>query len=166
MSREAIAGRIGERFGWRQHRGRWAVRSCRDLLVRLERGGLLRLPPPRRRRNFIERRRLVMRAEEAGGAAAPIGRVLAGPLVVRQRTAASHGSQCARKRVGTDRRMRPRRPGAIGTPSSRRSAQPRGQSECSVTAARLSLQLDAATQNREIGTDPSCRGIPGLGGLP
>lgn len=83
LSREAIARRVCKRFGWRQHSGHWAVRSCRNILERLERGGSLRLPPAQRRGNFIDRRRLVIPTEEAAPAAAPIGPVLAGPLVVR-----------------------------------------------------------------------------------
>ncbi len=35
-------------FGWRRPNGLWAVRSARQLLVRLEEAGLLHLPPPRR----------------------------------------------------------------------------------------------------------------------
>lgn len=51
--------------------------------MRLEQGGLLRLPPAQRRGNYFDRRRLVVPTEEAAGTAAPIGAVLAGPLVVR-----------------------------------------------------------------------------------
>jgi len=51
--------------------------------MRLERGGLLRLPALRRRGNFVERRHLVIPAQEAVPVVPPIGPVLAGALVVR-----------------------------------------------------------------------------------
>ncbi|MBI4706162.1 MAG: hypothetical protein HY744_34130 [Deltaproteobacteria bacterium] len=35
-------------FGWTRPDGRWAVDSCRLLLLRLHRRGLLQLPPPLR----------------------------------------------------------------------------------------------------------------------
>jgi len=87
-TRQDIAQRVSRRFGWREPGGKWAVSSCRLLLARLERRGLITLPAPRRKGNFFERRRVaaesVPDAEllEGTGAAAELVEVDA-PLEVR-----------------------------------------------------------------------------------
>jgi hypothetical protein len=48
QTRQEIAGAACRLFGWRCDSGAWAVRASRDLLVRLERAGLIRLPAARR----------------------------------------------------------------------------------------------------------------------
>lgn len=52
--RKALSKKVCEALGWYQENGRLKDRSCRDVLSRLERTGLIKLPPlrlaPRRRR--------------------------------------------------------------------------------------------------------------------
>jgi predicted transposase YbfD/YdcC len=47
-TRQQIARETCRLFGWRRPNGAPPVRACRELLVRLERMGFIRLPPPRR----------------------------------------------------------------------------------------------------------------------
>lgn len=47
-TRQALARELCRAFRWRRPNGAWAVRSARDVLVRLEEAGLIRLPAPRR----------------------------------------------------------------------------------------------------------------------
>jgi hypothetical protein len=46
--RYALSVKVCEVFGWYQENGRPKDRSCRAVLARLERDGLIQLPPPRR----------------------------------------------------------------------------------------------------------------------
>jgi hypothetical protein len=46
--RKGLSRKVCEVLGWHQENGRLKDRSCRDVLSRLERAGLIRLPPPRR----------------------------------------------------------------------------------------------------------------------
>ena len=46
--RSALSKRVCRTLGWYQHNGRLKDRSCRDVLLKLEALGLLRLPPRRR----------------------------------------------------------------------------------------------------------------------
>ena len=48
-TRQHIAREVCRMYGWRQTSGEPSVRACRDLLVRLDAKGLIRLPPPIRR---------------------------------------------------------------------------------------------------------------------
>lgn len=48
-TRQHIAREVCRMYGWRQASGEPSVRACRDLLVRLDAKGLLRLPPPIKR---------------------------------------------------------------------------------------------------------------------
>jgi len=57
-TRQDIAQRVSRLFGWREPSGRWAVSSCRLLLARMERRGLITLPTRRRKGNFYDRRRV------------------------------------------------------------------------------------------------------------
>ena len=84
-TRQDLARRVSRTFGWRDSSGKWAVDSCRLLLVRLERRGLIALPAPRRKGNFFERRRAVAEpAHDSGQAVAAPGVVEVGaPLLVR-----------------------------------------------------------------------------------
>ena len=47
-TRQQIARETCRLFAWRRPNGTPPVRACRELLVRLERMGVIRLPPPRR----------------------------------------------------------------------------------------------------------------------
>lgn len=47
-TRQQIAREVCRVFGWRRPNGAPPVRACRELLVRMERMDILRLPPPRR----------------------------------------------------------------------------------------------------------------------
>ncbi len=47
--RQGLARRVCQQFGWRRPNGDLAVRSCLELLLRLERYGYLKLPPSRSR---------------------------------------------------------------------------------------------------------------------
>ena len=66
-TRQEIAQRVSRRFGWREPGGKWAVSSCRLLLVRLERRALITLPAPRRTGNFFERRRAAAESAPQAG---------------------------------------------------------------------------------------------------
>ena len=48
QTRQAIAREVCRTFSWRRPNGIYAIRSVRQLLVRLEQAGHVRLPPPRR----------------------------------------------------------------------------------------------------------------------
>lgn len=83
-TRQDMARRASRIFGWREPSGKWAVSSCRLLLARLERQGLITLPAPRRKGNFFERRRAAAPAADEGAALAMTGVVTMGaPLEVR-----------------------------------------------------------------------------------
>lgn len=47
-TRQGLARQVCRAFGWRRSNGAWAVRSTRQLLIRLEELGVIRLPAPRR----------------------------------------------------------------------------------------------------------------------
>lgn len=49
QTRQDIARQTCRMFRWRRPNGAWAVRSARDVLVRLDREGVIRMPAPRRR---------------------------------------------------------------------------------------------------------------------
>ncbi len=67
-TRQQIARETCRLFGWRRPNGVPPVRGCRNLLVRLERMGVVRLPAPRR-----------VRAEAKPGLPALDGAFLLGP---------------------------------------------------------------------------------------
>ena len=46
-SRQDLAREICRTFRWRRPNGTWAIRGARELLIRLEKAGALRLPAPR-----------------------------------------------------------------------------------------------------------------------
>jgi len=48
ITRQEIVRQTCRAFGWRRDNGAWALRSARQLLVRLDRAGVIRLPAPRR----------------------------------------------------------------------------------------------------------------------
>ncbi len=48
ITRQEIARQACRLFGWRRDNGEWAVRAVRQLLVRLDRAGVIALPAPRR----------------------------------------------------------------------------------------------------------------------
>ncbi len=56
-SRQRIAEMICRRFGWRRPNGARPIRACCNLLVRLERIGVIRLPAPRRKSTHQSRAR-------------------------------------------------------------------------------------------------------------
>ncbi len=80
LSGEALAHAVARHFQWTRPTGELAVSSCRLLLGRLARRGLLRLPAPQRPGNFRARR--APPAVEADAAREP-GPAPTGPLVVR-----------------------------------------------------------------------------------
>jgi hypothetical protein len=47
-TRQDLAREVCRAFRWRRANGTWAIRNVRDLLIRLEEAGHVRLPPPRR----------------------------------------------------------------------------------------------------------------------
>jgi len=47
-TRQGLAREVCRRFGWRRPNGAWAIRSARDLLVRLDQMGIIELPAARR----------------------------------------------------------------------------------------------------------------------
>lgn len=61
--RRALSMNVCEVLGWYQENGRLKDRSCRDVLSRLERSGLIRLPPPRRAPSFRRPIALTARTE-------------------------------------------------------------------------------------------------------
>lgn len=76
LTRQALAREVCRRFGWRRPSGAWAIRSARDLLVRLERMGIIDLPAARRaqgrpRREAIETAALDLNCENVGGEPKP-----------------------------------------------------------------------------------------------
>jgi hypothetical protein len=73
--RFALSKRVCEELGWVQHNGRLKDRSCRDVLARLDKMGLIRLP--RARRPSVQRRRV-----EITGRSAPRPLPTFGPLDV------------------------------------------------------------------------------------
>lgn len=88
-TRQGLAREVCRRFGWRRPNGAWAIRSTRDLLVRLDRMGVIHLPAARRAqgrpgREAIERAALELNcgnvAEEPKPAGQPDASVV---LVVR-----------------------------------------------------------------------------------
>ena len=71
-TRQGVARAVCRSFGWRRPNGAWAIRSARDLLVRLERMGVIDLPAARRaqgrpRREAIERAALELDGGDGGG---------------------------------------------------------------------------------------------------
>ena len=58
QTRQEIARAACRLFGWRCENGAWAVRSCRDLLIRLDVAGLIKLPAARRRQGRPRRESL------------------------------------------------------------------------------------------------------------
>jgi len=55
--RSAISRRLCERWGWVCRDGRWAERACREVLLRLEAEGAIKLPP-RRGPNYRGQKRI------------------------------------------------------------------------------------------------------------
>jgi hypothetical protein len=58
-TRQELAREVCRAFGWRRPNGAWAIRGARQLLVRLEKAGVIHLPAPRRaqgrpRREVVE----------------------------------------------------------------------------------------------------------------
>ena len=86
-TRQALAREICRLFGWRRPNGAWAIRAARQLLIRLDTGGVIRLPAPRRaqgrpRREVVEPAVLLSPAGAPGTAlSAPRG--AGSPLLVR-----------------------------------------------------------------------------------
>ena len=48
QTRQDVAREVCRLFGWRRPNGAWAIRGARQLLVRLDKAGVIRLPAPRR----------------------------------------------------------------------------------------------------------------------
>lgn len=57
QTRAQMAEQVCRRFQWRRPGGEWSVVSCRALLLRLERRGLIQLPPPLGPRSAQRQRR-------------------------------------------------------------------------------------------------------------
>src|SRR5688572_7882820 len=74
--RFALSERVCEELGWVQHNGRLKDRSCRDVLARLDKMGLIRLSCPRR--PSVQRRRV-----EITGRSAPRPLPAFGPLDIK-----------------------------------------------------------------------------------
>jgi hypothetical protein len=62
-TRQELAREVCRMFGWRRPNGAWALRGARQLLVRLEERGVLRLPPPRRAQGRPRRETVVQAAQ-------------------------------------------------------------------------------------------------------
>ncbi|MDI7268785.1 MAG: ISAs1 family transposase [Myxococcota bacterium] len=73
-TRQDLAREVCRALHWRRANGTWAVRGARELLVRLEEAGLLRLPEPRRAQGRPDRR-----AVETAAALLPLAAVSATP---------------------------------------------------------------------------------------
>jgi len=80
-TRQDLAREVCRTLGWRRPNGTWAVRSARDLLVRLEKAGVVHLPAPRRaqgrpHREAVERAAALLGpvgSPSAAGSSAPQG---------------------------------------------------------------------------------------------
>jgi hypothetical protein len=75
-TRQDLAREICRRFRWRRPNGAWAIRGARQLLIRLDRAGVIRLPAPRRaqgrpRREAVERAAALLSPAGAPTGAAP-----------------------------------------------------------------------------------------------
>ncbi len=70
QSRQEIARQACRVFRWRRANGVWATRAARQLLVRLDATGIIRLPPARRPQGRPHRHALEMAARLVGSAAA------------------------------------------------------------------------------------------------
>ena len=70
-TRQDLAREVCRAFRWRRPNGTWAIRSARDLLVRLEKAGVLRLPAPRRAQGRPRREAVQTAAAALGAASAP-----------------------------------------------------------------------------------------------
>jgi predicted transposase YbfD/YdcC len=88
-TRQELAREVCRVFRWRRPNGTWAVRSARDLLIRLEEAGVVRLPAPRRAqgrpcRGAVETAAAVLCPTGVPSAAEPAARQGSGSrLVVR-----------------------------------------------------------------------------------
>lgn len=91
-TRQALARELCRRFGWRRPNGSWAIRGARQLLIRLDKAGVIHLPAPRRAQGRPGRAgEPAALGNPAGvaGPAAPTGsRSAAATLVVRPIAAA------------------------------------------------------------------------------
>ncbi|MFH2008295.1 MAG: ISAs1 family transposase [bacterium] len=88
QSRQELARAVCRAFGWRRSNGAWAVRGARQLLVRLEKLGVLRLPAPRRaqgrpRREVVETAAALLSPAVTPVAAEPSARGSGATLRVR-----------------------------------------------------------------------------------
>jgi len=86
-TRQDLAREVCRVFRWRRPNGTWAVRSARDLLVRLEKAGVVRLPAPRRAqgrpsREAVERAAAALGSARTPTAAAPSAKQGANSLLV------------------------------------------------------------------------------------
>ena len=77
-TRQGLAREVCRRFGWRRPNGAWAIRSARDLLVRLDKMGVVDLPAARRaqgrpRREAIERAALDLNCGNVEEEPKPVG---------------------------------------------------------------------------------------------
>jgi hypothetical protein len=88
-TRQDLAREVCRAFGWRRPSGAWAVRGARQLLVRLEKIELIRLPPPRRAQGRPRRQAVQTMAEglashrEESSAGPPAPEAAGSTLVVR-----------------------------------------------------------------------------------
>jgi hypothetical protein len=88
-TRQDLAREICRVFRWRRPNGAWAVRGARQLLIRLDKAGVIRLPAPRRaqgrpRREAVERAAaLLSPAGAPGGAESSAPRGSGSTLLVR-----------------------------------------------------------------------------------
>ena len=71
-TRQDLAREVCRAFRWRRPNGTWAVRSARDLLIRLEESGLVRLPAARRAQGRPNRELLEAAAAVLSPAGIPI----------------------------------------------------------------------------------------------
>jgi len=87
QTRQELAREVCRLFGWRRPNGAWAVRSARQLLVRLEEAGAIHLPEPRRaqgrpHREVVETAAALVRCAGSPAAAEPASRRRAGSLLL------------------------------------------------------------------------------------
>lgn len=62
QTRQDLAREVCRVFGWRRPNGTWAIRGARQLLVRLDASGVIRLPAPRRAQGRPNRETVVTAA--------------------------------------------------------------------------------------------------------
>ncbi len=79
-TRQDLARDVCRAFGWRRPNGTWAVRSARELLIRIEQAGVVRLPVPRRAQGRPRREEI----ETAAAVLYPAGVPTAAALSARQ----------------------------------------------------------------------------------